>query len=317
MTTRSVRPIAVVLGLLVVLCLLPVVRDAGQWARAAASWRVGTTSHSVTVAGMRRDFRVYRPAGLPASAPLVVFLHPAFGSPAQSAADYGWNRLADREKVVVAYPAGVGSSWNAGTCCGRAQSRGVDDVAFVRAMVEQVGAHVPLDAARIFAVGFSNGALMTERLACDTGLFAAVAEVAGTRVTTSCTPAAAAAPSVLYVHGLLDTNVRWDGVPGAGMGEVDGEPRETSLEAWRTLLGCRTPSTTTQAVGPTSVVRTSAACSDGRAVASTTLSDAGHQYPGAVRHPARERLLGLPAPSTAIDATTEIWAFLAAHPRRG
>lgn len=301
----------------VVLTLLPGVHDLGQQAAAAAAWRTGSTVHSVRVDGVRRTYRVYRPAGLPAAAPLVVFLHPGFGNARQAASDYHWNEVADAEKAVIAYPDGVGSTWNAGGCCGSAQRRDVDDVAFVTALVEQVRGNIGIDRDRIYAAGFSNGGFMTERLACDIGLFAAVAEVAGTRVAESCAPAAATAPSVLYVHGLQDTNVRWDGEPGSGRAAVDGAPREDSLAHWRTVLGgCSAPSRVVQQVGSTEVVRRTWACDADRAVAALTLSDAGHQYPGAVRRPLVERRFSLPPPSTAIDATAEIWDFFAAHPRR-
>ena len=225
---RTTAVFAVVLVGVVVLALLPGLRAEWQRAVGAVAWRTGSTVHTIRVDGTSRSYRVYRPAGLPAAAPLVVFLHPGFGNARQSEADYHWDEVAEASKVVIAYPDGVGASWNAGTCCGRAQSRGVDDVAFVTAMVGQVEAAIGVDTTRVYAVGFSNGAFMTERLACDTSLFAAVAEVAGTRVTTSCSPSAATAPSVLYVHGLADTNVRWDGEPGSGVAHVDGEPRETS-----------------------------------------------------------------------------------------
>lgn len=315
--TRTTAVLAVAVVAAVLLALLPDVRSTWQRASAAVAWRTGTTVHTLRIDGVRRTYRVYRPAGLPAAAPLVVFLHPAFGNARQAQGDYHWDDVADASKVVVAYPDGIGATWNAGSCCGRAQSRGIDDVAFVSAMVGQIRANIGIDPAQVHAVGFSNGAFMAERLACDTGLFAGIAEVAGTRVTTSCTPAAATAPSVLYVHGLADTNVRWDGEPGSGVAKVDGEPRETSLTAWRDLAGgCGPAARRDDLAGTTQVVRTTWTCARGRAVAAITLSDAGHQYPGAVDHPAQDRALGLPAPSTAIDATAEIWAFLAAHPRQ-
>jgi len=45
---------------------------------------VGSSSHAITVAGVSRTFRVYRPAVLPAAAPLVVMLHGGFGTGAQA-----------------------------------------------------------------------------------------------------------------------------------------------------------------------------------------------------------------------------------------
>ncbi|SIP65935.1 hypothetical protein BN9982_260007 [Mycobacterium tuberculosis] len=68
-----------------------------------------------------RSYRLYKPVGLPSSAPLVVMLHGGFGSAKQAERSYGWDELADSEKFLVAYPDGYHRAWNAngGGCCGR------------------------------------------------------------------------------------------------------------------------------------------------------------------------------------------------------
>ena len=65
-------------------------------------------------------------------------------------------------------------TWNAGggrdgTVCvsGDACKRGVDDVAYVRALLADVGARIDVDPKRVFATGFSNGAALAHRLACE------------------------------------------------------------------------------------------------------------------------------------------------------
>src|SRR5689334_15757055 len=73
----------------------------------------GTTTHTITVDGRRRTFRVYRPAKLPAGtpAPLVVMMHGALGTGAQAEAAYGWDAEADRGNFLVVYPDGLNRSW--------------------------------------------------------------------------------------------------------------------------------------------------------------------------------------------------------------
>ena len=44
----------------------------------------GSSSHVIEVGGVRRTFIVYRPASLPAAAPLVVMLHGGYGSAQQA-----------------------------------------------------------------------------------------------------------------------------------------------------------------------------------------------------------------------------------------
>jgi polyhydroxybutyrate depolymerase len=61
------------------------------------------------------------------------------------------------------------------------------------------------------------------------------------------------------------------------------------------------------------VTTSTATCPDGRAVELITIAGAGHQWPGGKSAPVAQRLLGLDAPSTAVQATPTIWRFFAEH----
>ena len=76
--------------------------------RAETGFPDGTSVHTMAFGGLDRSYRVHKPAGLAAAAPLVVMLHGAFGDGEQAESDYGWDPLADSAKFVVAYPDGVG-----------------------------------------------------------------------------------------------------------------------------------------------------------------------------------------------------------------
>ena len=68
-------------------------------------------------------------------------------------------------------------SWNAGGCCGTAPDRRVDDVGFVRAIASWLKSAMCADD-DLFAMGFSNGAMMANRLGCDAAdLFRGIAPV--------------------------------------------------------------------------------------------------------------------------------------------
>jgi hypothetical protein len=55
--------------------------------------------------------------------------------------------LATHGDAVLAYPAGVGRSWNARTgCCATAGRLHVDDVGFLRALIPAIEAHAPVTA---------------------------------------------------------------------------------------------------------------------------------------------------------------------------
>lgn len=264
---------------------------------------VGSTAHSINVGSLDRGYRLYVPAGLPPSAPLVVMMHGGFGSGDQAERSYGWNQLADREKFAVAYPDGVGRAWNVGGgCCGRPARQGIDDVGFISAMVDDVAAHVPVDRDRIYATGISNGGMMAYMLACHTDVFAAIGPDAATQLDACASPQPT---SVLAIHGTADRSVRYDGGPGDGVARIDGPPVPDVNAFWRNVDQCVRPVVTTAGAVTTS----SADCADGRGVTLITIDGAGHQWPGS--RPIRE---GADPPSAELDATATLWTFFAAHP---
>jgi polyhydroxybutyrate depolymerase len=273
---------------------------------------VGKSSQSIEWAGTTRTFNVYRPQGLSDAAPLVVMLHGGFGSGAQAEGSYHWDAEADKGHFLVAYPDGQGRAWNAGSCCGNPSEANLDDVGFISAVVDTIKGQASVDAARVYATGMSNGAMMALRMACETDLFAAIAPVAGTLVT-DCSRARPT--SVLQIHGTADASVPYNGGPGKalkvnGTPRVDGPPVPMVTAAWRTIDSCAAPTSTTAGA----VTTETAACPEGRTVELISVADAGHQWPGGVRGPILERL-GLPQPSTALDATDTIWQFFSQHHR--
>ena len=97
-------------------------------ARTETGFPDGTSVHTMTFGGLDRSYRVYKPAGLAATAPLVVMLHGGYGDGEQAENSYGWDQLADSAKFVVAYPDGVGRAWNGHGCCGQPARDNIDDV---------------------------------------------------------------------------------------------------------------------------------------------------------------------------------------------
>ena len=274
---------------------------------------VGPSSHSLQAGGLTRTFHMYRPAGLGGASPLVVMLHGGYGDGAQAERAYNWDAQADAGRFVVAYPDGMDRAWNAGTCCGIPKNRDIDDVGFVTAMVGAIEAQLPIDPARVYVTGMSNGAMMALRLACQTELFAAVAPVAGTLLT-DCSHATPA--SVLQIHGTADDRVPFDGGPGkartlTGAPNVDGPSVPAVNATWRGIDACGALQTSTAGV----VTTQTADCPQGRTVELISVAGAGHQWPGGVPSPLAQRLGDLPPPSTAVNATDTIWRFFAAHPR--
>src|SRR5690349_7481432 len=172
---------------------------------------MGSSNQTITVDGRERSFQVYRPATLPARVPLVVMLHGGFGSASQAESYYGWDGEADSNQFVVAYPDGVNRAWAVGGgCCGTPGTTGVDDVAFITAVVTRLSGQLSIDPNRVYATGISNGGLMVYRLACDTSLFAAIGPDSATLLGDCPSPKPV---SVIHIHGTADHNIPYDGSP--------------------------------------------------------------------------------------------------------
>jgi polyhydroxybutyrate depolymerase len=256
--------------------------------------------HTMAFGGLDRTYRLHKPPGLTAAAPLVVMLHGATGTGEQAEKSYGWDQLADSAHFVVAYPEGVGHTWNGHGCCGKAMRENVDDVGFITAMVRQISADLPIDKSRVYAAGISNGGIMSYTLACNTGIFAAIGPDSATMLD-ACT--APHPTSVIHIHGTADKVVPYNG--GQGWSTVNG-PSIADLNAfWRKADQCGPPDVTTNAPLTTST----AACADKRSVELITIDGGRHQWPGGTT------VLEKRDPTShALNATQTIWQFFAAHP---
>ena len=269
---------------------------------------VGQSTQTLESGGVSRTFHLYRPQGLADAAPLVVMLHGGFGTGEQAERSYHWDSEADNGHFLVAYPDGLNRAWNAGTCCGEPQRNNADDVGFITSVVGTIEQEIPIDRARVYVTGMSNGAMMALRLGCQTDTFAAIAPVAGTLLT-DCSQARPT--SVLQIHGTADDRVPYNGGPGKafainGNPRVDGPSVEAVNATWRSIDGCGAPTSSTAG----GVTTQTAGCPDGRTVELISVAGAGHQWPGGAPSPLLEQF-GIPAPSTALDATDTIWRFFA------
>ncbi len=161
----------------------------------------------MTVGGRERGYLLLPALGAAAGKPagLVVVLHQDIGSARAVAEGLGLDALR-RSGLALAYPAGVGGSWNAGLCCGAAQRQGVDDVAFVNAVLDDATTRTHVDPSRRGLVGYSGGGMLAYRLMCSAHRpLAVVVEVSGS-LEAPCVPGVRL-PDLLSVHGELDGTV--------------------------------------------------------------------------------------------------------------
>lgn len=148
---------------------------------------------------------------------LVVALHPYGGN-----AEFTLRSLSRLHAAgfAILAPQGIGNSWNAVHCCGRAVAENVDDVGFVR---ELAWSFIPnKQRPAVFLTGFSNGAFLSSRIALEalaTGNATWIKGLAmfsgysyqGELYSRARSSAAGTSFPVLAAHGLKDFSVRVEG----------------------------------------------------------------------------------------------------------
>ncbi len=144
--------------------------DAGAGASSpdACAAALGTDSglRTLEVSGIERSYVLHVPerAGSSGPRPLVIDLHGLLMHGRYQRATSGFAGEADRHGFVVAYP-DARVAWNAGSCCTPEPS--VDDVGFIRGLIETLVKSGCIDAKRVYAAGVSAGGGLAQRLACE------------------------------------------------------------------------------------------------------------------------------------------------------
>lgn len=290
----------------------------------AAGSRIGT----LVVGGYERTYRVHTPPVAGRPLPVVLVLHGGGGTGAgmERLTRGEFNRLADRWGFVVLYPDGLDRHWNdgRGVATYRAHRENVDDVAFLMALVDDVGRHVPIDRTRVYATGISNGGLMSFRLAIAAA--DRVAAIAPVAISMSEPLARTGGPprptSMLLVSGTEDPLVPWEGgeigLPGRrGVGRVVSVAE--TMRLWAARSGCPAAPVVTyepdrDPADGTRVRRERyAPCRDGTEVVLYAVEGGGHTWPGG-RPYLPERLVG--RTSRDLDASALIWSFFSRQARR-
>ncbi len=138
--------------------------------------------HTVTVDGISRNYLVFAPKRFDKPLPMVLALHGSGSNARQMERYTRFSDLAAKEGFLVVYPEAVDGNWNDGRGIEgvRAQQENIDDVKFVRLIVDRISKDLTIDRSRIHSTGISNGAFMSHRLATEASdLITAIAPVVG------------------------------------------------------------------------------------------------------------------------------------------
>ncbi|HEY6918648.1 MAG TPA: PHB depolymerase family esterase [Tabrizicola sp.] len=257
---------------------------------------------------------------LPANAKgarLILALHGGGGDPDQFAKASGLARAATKAGFAVAFPAGTGRrgerllTWNGGYCCGSAARRGVDDIGFLKKVIEDAASRFGVDGSRVYLTGMSNGSILSETFAAkNPGLVRAVAGVSGTMDTGS-TRVQGMVPA-LIIHGTADTMVPYEGGQGdtsltrTNFASVDSVV-QAFLAPWGGVLA-ETSRVIDRKDDGTSVTVTDYQKGGQVVLRLMTVEGGAHHWPGGRKARLKE------GKTQEIDANTEILRFFKANP---
>lgn len=297
----------------------------------------GTSHIEVTSQGATYSVRVHVPtASAGQTLPLVLDLHGSNNNGDLQSMVSGFDSLADQKGFIVAEPngavdygvvPGIGQAyaWNVPgvpTTAGAypaADTR--DDVQFLTDVISRISTTGCVDSHRVYATGYSGGARMASALACaEPQLIAAIAPVDGLRAgrpdpaDPSTIDTATCAPQhpvpVVTFHGTDDPVNPY---PGNASDLRWGYSVLAATRQWANLDRCTAASTTDMVSAHVSRT-TWSSCRAGGEVQLYTVAGGGHTWPGSALPMGT---FGMGSMTTEISASSLMWDFFAAHPRRG
>ncbi len=125
--------------------------------------------------------------------------------------------LVDEYGFVYLHPDGMVDQdnlrfWNATPTCCDFYNSGIDDSGYLRSLIDEIKRFYPIDPARVFIIGHSNGGFMAFRMACDhAGVVTGIVSLAGATFLDPADCHATAPVHVLHVHGSNDQGLLYEG----------------------------------------------------------------------------------------------------------
>ncbi|MBN1407300.1 MAG: dienelactone hydrolase family protein [Calditrichaceae bacterium] len=282
----------------------------------------------ISVAGQNRNYLIHIPKNYSISkkVPLVVLIHGAFSTAKHMQKQSGFSELADREGFLVAYPNGAFGlfgffqHWNAGHCCGKAQSDNIDDVGFLVDVIKDIQHQFNVDSSRIYMVGFSNGGMLTYRFAAEhTEILAAAAPMAaslGGRASAADSIWIAPQPKsklpLIIFHAEDDRHVPYSGgsSPKKG-GEREYVSVKECINFWIENNGCAQNPIEEKIYQNAVTHKTWSSGLDDNDIELYLLKEWGHKWPGGTF----TKNLDTVNPLSRFDAAELIWQFFKKHER--
>jgi polyhydroxybutyrate depolymerase len=269
----------------------------------------------LTIFGRDRFYKVHLPLGFNDQNvyPVVLVFHGGLGNPNNIERMTDFSFKSDQDSFIVVYPYGTGSfakkllTWNTWDCCGYANKKNINDVEFIKMVLEQVQSKYKVNSKMIYATGLSNGGMVCYLLACEmSDQFAAVAPVAATMFEDGACNTTNDISMIIF-NSLDDKHIPYEGGIGdESLVKVDKMPVEKVVDFWVNKFNCsllnKTEGSNYQKINFKNT--------KGTEIIFYRMLDGGHTWPGGEKI----RLLA-DTPVKNVSATDLIWEFFKNHPK--
>ena len=200
--------------------------------------------------GAERGYLITEPNEITADSRIIVGIH-GFGDSARKFAYYTALHNSATQNDVVIYPNAIKPSegqrpgWNAGFCCGSGWDQGVDDAGYIVNLVESVKSERGIKSEGFYAVGFSNGGFMVQKLAADyPGKVQAAAVMSGSIGTKKNALSPKSPLPILLMHGRQDKTVSFSGGVTGGDPDFSWLSFSETERVWKENNGSQSPIST-------------------------------------------------------------------------
>lgn len=208
--------------------------------------------------------------------PVVLFWHALTSYPDETRSLLHVDTTAEERGTIVVHPESPDKSWDVGSCCtGTVGGKRRDEQVFVRELVAEVKTKVCADPRRIYTTGFSNGAMLSQMLACKApDLFAAAVSMSGTLTIPKAECSPSRAIPLLMINGTKDPLVGYDSASLSG-----GLPASEAFTFWSEKNKCSDQPAQTLSAGNV-LCRAYKQCGAGTEVGLCTITGMGHCVAG-------------------------------------
>ena len=269
-----------------------------------------TITGTIQSGGLTREYLLYVPASYTGNTavPLVFNLHGYTSNNTEQLFYADFRPIADTANFIIALPNGTKDTqgnrfWN--TFLGNST---VDDVGFIRDLLNSLQATYNIDTNRVYSTGMSNGGFMSYSLACELGdRITAIASVTGTMIQSklnACNPVRPV--PVMQIHGTADNTVPFNGSQVSTFVSIP-----VLVDTWAGFNNCNPVPAITQVPN----ISTTDGCTaehylytggdQGSTVEFYKITGGGHTWPGAA--------FTIGVTSQDFSASKEIWRFFSQY----